>query len=280
MSIAVQRITPPAAPVRTADLPGWRVLLQMTRNVLGVWSDRCFEEMILRSRNFGGKAILVNDPEAARHVLGGGARYGRPVSVFRLARPIVGDGLLLSQGAEWKRQRRMLAPIFSPAGVGELLPHLQAAAEALVRRLEGAPRADLSQQMHQTALDATERALFSRAVDDRERLGLARMLQRYGRRWRFQRARRAMLEAVVAERRAAGGADGRRRDLVGHRRPRQRLLSPQHLQSGCGPLQRRHRLSHYYLQRERLHGQLGRLEEYRRRPDLEEHHGGGRPRAE
>ena len=109
MSVSVQRITPPALPIRSKDLPGWRVLLRMTRNVLGVWSKHCFEDMVFRCRNFGGKALLVNDPDAARHVLGGGPRYGRPVSVFRLARPIVGDGLLLSQGAEWKRQRCMLA---------------------------------------------------------------------------------------------------------------------------------------------------------------------------
>ena len=238
MSVAVQRITPPAPPVRRSDLPTWRVLLQMSRNVLGVWSERSFEELIFRSRNFGGKALLVNDPDGARHVLGGGERYGRPVSALRLARPIVGDGLLLSRGAEWKRQRRMLAPVFSPAGVGLLLPHLQAAAKALVRRLEREPRADLMAQLHQTTLDATQRALFSRAADERERLGLTRMLQCYGRvagrptpldafarseddhawatggRRRFQRARRAMLDALVAERRTTTGAGEERRDLL------------------------------------------------------------------
>ncbi len=238
MTVAVQKITPPAPVVRNHDLPGWRVLLQMSLNVLGVWSERSFEEMILRSRNFGGKALLVNDPEAARHVLGGGQRYGRPVSALRLARPIVGDGLLLSQGTEWKRQRRMLAPVFSPAGVSELLPHLQAAAQALVGRLQTTPQADLSAQMHQTTLDATQRALFSRAPDESERKGLARMLQGYGRvagrptpldlfarseddhawatggRRRFQAARVAMLDAIVSERRA-DDAGVQRRDLLG-----------------------------------------------------------------
>ncbi len=236
MSVAVQRITPPAPELRSQNMPGWRVLLQMSRNVLGVWSERSFDELILRSRNFGGKALLVNDPEAARHVLSGGPRYRRPVSALRLARPIVGDGLLLSQGAQWKRQRRMLAPVFSPAGVGELLPHLQAAAQALACRREATPRADLSAQMHQTTPDATQRALFSRAPGESERKGLARMLQSYGRvagrptpldafarseddhawatggRRRFQAAREAMLADMVAERRANPGAG--RRDLL------------------------------------------------------------------
>ena len=133
---SMQALIPPAPPVRTRDLPAWRVLMLTMRNVLEVWSQRSFQELVIRSKNFGGRAVLVNDPEGARHILSGGARYRRPVSTFRLARPVVGDGLLLAEGADWKRQRRMLAPVFSPSGVGQLLPHFHAAAQALVGRLE------------------------------------------------------------------------------------------------------------------------------------------------
>ncbi len=231
--ISSQALVPPAPPVRTRDLPAWRVLMLMTRNVLEVWSQASFEQLVVRSKTFGGRAVLINDPHGARHVLSGGDRYRRPVSALRLARPVVGDGLLLAQGAEWKRERRMLAPVFSPTGVGQLIPHFQAAAQALVSRLEGATNANLSAQMHQTTLDATLRALFSHAADQAERLAFGRMIRRYGRgagrptpfdafarsesdhgwllggRRRFVADRTAALQALVQARRsAAGHADG------------------------------------------------------------------------
>ena len=232
-------LVPPAPPVRTHDLPAWRVLMLMTRNVLEVWSDRSFEELVIRSKNFGGRAVLINDPEGARHVLSGGDRYRRPVSARRLARPVVGDGLLLAEGADWKRQRRMLAPVFSPAGVEPLIPHFQAAAAALMDRLQGASTANLSAQMHQTTLDATLRALFSHAADQGERLAFGRMIRRYGRgpgrptpldafarseadhawllggRRRFVAERAAALQALVQARRSAGGDGNGEDDMLG-----------------------------------------------------------------
>ena len=236
---SAQAFVPPAPPVRSRDLPAWRVLMLMTRNVLEVWSEKSFEELVVRSKTFGGRAVLINDPEGARHVLAGAGRYRRPVSALRLARPVVGDGLLLAEGAEWKRQRRMLSPVFSPAGVGQLLPHFHAAAAALVARLEGRATANLSSEMHQTTLDATLRALFSHASDDRERLDFGRMIRRYGRgpgrptpldafarteaqhgwllggRRRFIAERTAALNALVSARRKAPQPAGEPGDMLG-----------------------------------------------------------------
>src|SRR5262249_10914129 len=55
---------------------------------------------------------LLNDPEALRHVLLDNARNydkGRTYGVFK---PLLGEGLLTSEGSFWLRQRRLSQPAF------------------------------------------------------------------------------------------------------------------------------------------------------------------------
>jgi cytochrome P450 len=104
----------------------------------------------------------VSDPEGIRHVLmTATGKYKRPMSSYRVFRPFSGSGVLLAEGGEWRRQRRMLASIFTPSSVGLLLPHFTAAATDLVRRIEGTTRANLSTDFQEATLEAVLRALFS-----------------------------------------------------------------------------------------------------------------------
>lgn len=108
------------------------------------------------------ESMLVNDPDGVRHVLATAiGKYKRPMSSYRVFRPFAGSGVLLAGGSEWCRQRRMLAPIFTPASVGLLLPHFVTAAKGLVRRIDGKTRANLSAAFQEATLDAVLRALFS-----------------------------------------------------------------------------------------------------------------------
>lgn len=104
------------------------------------------------------------------------ARYRRPVVAVRTFRYVMGNGLLLAEGDAWRGQRRMLAPVFSPAHVGELLPHFHAAGGSMIRRLEDRTQADLSSEFNQASLDALLRALFSTPADTQgsEMAGLVR----------------------------------------------------------------------------------------------------------
>ena len=97
---------------------------------------------------------------------------------FRVFRPFAGNGVLLAEGAEWRRQRRMLAPIFTPASVGLLLPHFAAAATDLITRLEGTMLANIAVAFQEAALDAVLRALFS-LPDDQLRGRVAALVRGY-----------------------------------------------------------------------------------------------------
>src|SRR6266852_1309255 len=125
-------------------------------------SCRAFDDLIVRRRIFGLDSILINEPDGVRHVLTTAmGKYKRLVAADRILAPIVGKGLLLAAGSQWRRQRRMLAPVFTPANIGLLLPHFEAAASGLAERINGSTRANLSLAFQEAALEAVLRALFS-----------------------------------------------------------------------------------------------------------------------
>jgi cytochrome P450 len=164
-------LIPPAPAVHAKDLPPLRLLLGSIRNTLAIWSDEAFDTPFNRNTLFGVESVLVNDPAGVRHMMTtNAANYTRPAVMPRIVRPLVGRGVFLAEGAEWRRQRRLMSPSFTPNHVNILLPHFIAAAHDLVGELEGLSTADLSDAYQMAALNAVLRALFSmpdRAERDR-----------------------------------------------------------------------------------------------------------------
>jgi cytochrome P450 len=228
---------PPAPRVHAKDLPTWRLVLEFSRNNVATMAEDAFDTLIRRRRVFGIDTLAVSDPDGVWHVLAtAAAKYKRPMAAHRILRPLGGQGVLLAEQAEWRRQRRMLAPVFTPTSVDLLLPHFRDAAVDLIRRIEDLPRANLSAAFQETTLEAVLRALFS-LPDSSRRHGLASMVRGYltgpGRpnaldgfvrtedgfafalrkRRRFQVAWRAVVDGIVAERRLAQ-ASSQRDDLL------------------------------------------------------------------
>ena len=156
-------IIPPAPKVHVKDLPEWRLLLEFIRNPISILPDHAFDALISRRRVFGLDFMLLSDLDGVRHVLTTATeKYRRFVSARRVLAPLVGDkGLFLAAGTQWRRQRRMLAPVFTPENVGALVPHFMAAAMSLTDSLNGSRCANLSLAFQEATLEAVLRALFS-----------------------------------------------------------------------------------------------------------------------
>ena len=106
-----QPVVPPAPKVHDKDLPGWRALFKFNRNTLSSQPQRAFEEPVIRRCIFGLESLLINDPDGIRHVLATAMdKYKRLVAADRILGPLGGTGLFLAAGAQWRQQRRMLAP--------------------------------------------------------------------------------------------------------------------------------------------------------------------------
>jgi hypothetical protein len=99
------------------SMPGWPLL----GNVFALRKDRL--ELLLRiSREFGdigafhfGPRIvpLINAPDLVRCVLvDQSAMFEKTATVRKLAMPVLGNGVFLSEGEEHRQQRKLLAPLF------------------------------------------------------------------------------------------------------------------------------------------------------------------------
>jgi unspecific monooxygenase len=99
---------------------------------------------------------------------------------MRILRPLLGNGLLLSEGEDWKHQRRTVAPAFVPRTMPLLTRHVARAAEAAVASLAGSAerRVDLLAAMQSLALEIAGTSMFSLAME-RYRPELRDLIARY-----------------------------------------------------------------------------------------------------
>jgi cytochrome P450 len=169
-------VIPPTLKVHEQPLPSPVALWMGVRNNLSTWPRVAFEAPVWRRRFFGSDILVVSEPQGVRHVLNEAAdRYRRPALAVRALRALGGQGLFLAEGADWRRQRKMLSPVFTPGAIALLVPHFVAAAEHLLRQFGGSDnfgRVNLAKAFQDTALEAVLRALFSLPeAEQRARLG-------------------------------------------------------------------------------------------------------------
>ncbi len=160
-------------------LPAWQVFRLMRRNIIATWPRAAYEDMVVRRRLFGTDTLIINEPALVRHILtGNAANYERPLTIRRPLRPALRNGLVLSDGADWRRQRRMLAPLFTPQHIGRLLPHFAEAGAGLLARVTDG-RVNLADLLQGAAVDAVCRALFSVPAESAGAAGLPGLVREF-----------------------------------------------------------------------------------------------------
>lgn len=159
--------TAPAFPVPFAAPEGqsWRDIgASLRNNVLAGFSPRVFEELSVARRFAGRQQIVLSDPEAIRHILIENAdNYRRTAVTYRLLAPVLGRGMLLATGEDWRAQRRAAAPALAPRmmpGVAGTVAQACGGLVAELAALGGAPT-DLFARLQLLALDIAATALFS-----------------------------------------------------------------------------------------------------------------------
>jgi cytochrome P450 len=88
----------------------------------------------------GVDVFLLVDPAAVEHVLVKNPKnYHKPAFLTRSVRLVVGNGLFLSEGDFWLRQRRLAQPAFLRGAITRFAAPMTAAADRLIRDWEAAP---------------------------------------------------------------------------------------------------------------------------------------------
>lgn len=159
--------------------PLWGNMRGFQRAPLGFMREAARHGDVVRYRMAHMTWYQVNHPEGVRRVLQERNHdYGKGTLTARVLRPVLGDGLFISEGDMWLRQRRLMQPVFhrrSVAAFGELMT--AAALETLERWEPLARRGepfDAQAEMTRLTLEIVTAALFSSHVgDEREAVSSA-----------------------------------------------------------------------------------------------------------
>ena len=164
ISVPRQPLVPPSPPRASETMTALGRIAAMRESVIGTWGQRAYEEDIIRGRFFGRSSFILNTADAIRHVLVDNyENYTRTPAGIRVLRPVLGEGLLIAEGRAWKHQRRTLSPAFTPRAVTTLVPHMIAAIDETIAKLQGANAGpvDLREAMQRMALEIAGRTMFS-----------------------------------------------------------------------------------------------------------------------
>ena len=112
----------------------------------------------------------INHPAGIARILQENNRnYGKGALTLGILRPVVGNGLFLSEGEFWLRQRRLMQPTFHHRHVAAFGTMMIDATHALLDRWEAHADSqrpiDIMQEMSRLTLDIVSQALFSAPAD-------------------------------------------------------------------------------------------------------------------
>ena len=114
------------------------------------------------------EATLVSHPDLVEDVLVARNRLWRKDAYLRTSlRPVLGQGLLSSEGDFWRRQRRLAQPAFHRERVAAYGAIMVEHAERLARRWRDGEVRDLHEDMMRLTLEIVAQALFGANVGDR-----------------------------------------------------------------------------------------------------------------
>jgi unspecific monooxygenase len=233
MPVTRTPLVPPTPPRAPDGMTAFGRMMAMRENPIGTWGRRAYEEDIVRGRFFRRNSFVLNTPDAIKHVLVDNyENYTRTPAGIRVLRPMLGEGLLIAEGRAWKYQRRTLAPAFTPRAVGSLVPHMIAATDETIAKLQAASSGpvDLREAMQRMTLEIAGRTMFSFGMA-RHGAALRDFVMEYGMRlarphfldlllplsWpspqdfaraRFRKRWTQFVAMLMAERRAAGKNEG------------------------------------------------------------------------
>jgi cytochrome P450 len=156
---------PDLMPFEPRSIPSFRANI---RNYLENWPPAAYREGFTAIPGLWplfGRTILLSDPELIEEMLVTRADFFRRdwISVRSLAVSVYRESLIFSEGAEWRWQRRAVAPAFRHENLLALVPTFAKCAEAQAAAWRGASLAepvDIMQAMTQTTFAVIEKAVL------------------------------------------------------------------------------------------------------------------------
>ncbi len=161
---------PPKPPARPRRISLWRYMRLFRRDILSAQPAHLYHAWMAEFRTPFFRSYMINDPALVRRVLNERPddfpKSGRVTEGLRL---LLGQSVFLTNGAKWKRQRRIIDPAFEGGRLRDTFPAMLAAADAAVARLGTMTEGpiEIEAEASHVAADIIFRTLFSIPIEHR-----------------------------------------------------------------------------------------------------------------
>lgn len=132
------------------------LLRKIVRNLIESWPDEVYDRRLVEVSRIGRRTFFVCDPALIRSLLvDQSGSIAREDFMIAALSPLLGRGILTSDGARWKAQRRTAAPIFRPDAIAAFVPAMHNAVERTAVRWSsrGEGPVDVLDEMMRTTFD-------------------------------------------------------------------------------------------------------------------------------
>jgi cytochrome P450 len=172
-AVAAEFDAPPAlagaVPLKPSANRAERARQQKAQPMRGIPFD-AYDRPIIVQKSLFGTFVLVSDPAGVKHFLVDNvANYPKTEMERRFFTALFGEGLLGTEGEQWRRHRRIMAPAFDPRSVAAYGPAISRSCEDYLARwaqLEDGAEIDIAQDMSGVTLLIIARTMFSTDTDD------------------------------------------------------------------------------------------------------------------
>ena len=160
-------IRPPKPASRQGKTTLWRYLLAFRKDILSAQPERLYRAWMAEFKTPFFMSYLVNQPDLIRKVLKENPDdFPKSERISEGLRPLLGDSVFLTNGALWRRQRRIIDPAFEGGRLKQIFPAMKAASEAAIKRIEPGIL-EVEELASFAAADVIFRTLFSVPIEDK-----------------------------------------------------------------------------------------------------------------
>ena len=161
---------PPKPASRPDKVSLWRYMRLFRSDILSAQPARLYHAWMAAFRTPFFRSYLINDPTLIRRVLNETPdAFPKSDRIGAGLRPILGNSVFLTNGAVWKRQRRIIDPAFEGGRLRDTFPAMLAAGQAAVDRMAvlatGEP-VEIEAETSHAAADVIFRTLFSIPIEN------------------------------------------------------------------------------------------------------------------
>ncbi|ROU04305.1 cytochrome P450 [Histidinibacterium lentulum] len=161
---------PPKPRSRPDRVSLWRYMRLFRKDILSAQPERLYRAWMAEFRTPFFRSYLANDPALVKLVLSERPDdFPKSDRIGAGLRPLLGDSVFLTNGARWKRQRRIIDPAFEGGRLRDTWPAMWAAGQAAVARLERLATGDpveIEAETSHAAADVIFRTLFSLPIEN------------------------------------------------------------------------------------------------------------------